>query len=150
MFKTHLAFGILVGLAVTEFFDISDKWLFMAHVTGSAILADLDIPVSKIGGIFKPLSWLLNILFGHRGFMHTIFFPLIIYILLTLLDKHFWAGAFFLGYMSHLVADMMNLKGIYFFYPISHVKMNGFIRTGGILEYFLFILMIAGVIFLLI
>ena len=84
MFKTHLLFGLLVGLFMTEYFGISQKILFISICVGAAILADLDHPFSKIGGIFKPLSWFLNLLFGHRGFMHTIWFPFFIYFIVKI------------------------------------------------------------------
>jgi inner membrane protein len=150
MFKTHLAFGLLVGLFVSEYFDISQKVLFVTICTLAAILPDLDIPMSKIGGLLKPLSWLLNLLFGHRGLLHSIWFPLLIYFIFRAFDKELWAGAFFLGYMSHLVMDMLTIKGVYFFYPLNRVRVNGFVKTGGILEWIVFVLIVVGVVFVVI
>ena len=149
MFKTHLVFGFLVGLFITNYFGIEEKVLFISICVGSAILADLDHPFSKIGSKIRPLSWLLNLLFGHRGFMHTIWFPFLIYFLLMVFDQKLWAGAFFIGYMSHLVMDMLTTRGVYFFFPLNKTKINGFIKTSGVLEWVLFVLILVGIGFLL-
>ncbi len=150
MFKTHLAFGLLVGLFIAEYFDITEKVLFVSICVGAAIIADLDHPFSKIGGIFKPLAWLLNLLFGHRGFMHTIWFPFIIYFILMAFDQNLWAGAFFLGYMSHLVMDMLSTRGLYFFFPLNNTRINGFVKVGGILEWIVFMAILVGIAFVVV
>ncbi len=149
IFKTHLAFGLLIGLFVSKILNISDSFLFVIIVTFSSILPDIDTPFSKIGSKIPFLSWLLNLLFGHRGLLHTIYFPLLIYFILEVFEKHLWAGAFFLGYMSHLIIDMLNTKGVYFFYPLNKTRINGFIKSGGILEWVLFVLILIGIGFLL-
>ena len=150
MFKTHLVFGLFIGLLAIQFLEISEKWLFLGIVVVSSILADIDSPFSKIGRKVRPLSWLFSFLFGHRSFIHTIWFPLIIYAILSAFEKHLWAGAFFLGYMSHLVLDMLNVKGINFFWPLRKARINGFITSGGMIEWVLFIVIIIGIILLII
>ena len=149
MFKTHLVFGLLVGLFMIEYFNISEKVLFVSICVFSAVLADLDHPFSKLGNKVKPLSWLLNLLFGHRGFMHTVWFPFFIYFLFMVFDKTLWAGAFFLGYMSHLIMDMLSTRGVYFFFPLNRTRINGFIKVGGSLEWVVFIAILVGIGFLL-
>jgi inner membrane protein len=150
MSKTHLAFGLLVGLFVSEFFGVENKLLFVSIVVFSSLLPDLDIPASKIGQKVRPLSWLLNIFFGHRGLMHTVYIPLLVWFIFISYGKAFIAGAFFLGYMSHLIIDMLNVKGIYFFYPLIRVRLNGFIKANGFLERLLFFAILVGIVLLLV
>jgi|TARA_Y100000310_G_C20679445_1_gene815038 inner membrane protein len=145
MFKTHLAFGLLIALFVSEFLGLEEKLLFISVCVVSSILPDIDTPFSKIGRKFPPISWLFNILFGHRGLMHTIYFPLLIYFIFRAFGQHLFAGAFFLGYMSHLIIDMLNIKGIYFFFPLNRTRLNGFIKSGGVLEWVLFVLILVGI-----
>ena len=150
MFRTHLVFGIFAGLLVSKIFSISEFGLFMAICIVSSILPDLDTPFSKTGRKIPVLSWLLNFLFGHRGLMHTVFFPLLVYFILMLFGKNLWAGAFFVGYMSHLFIDMLNTKGVYFFFPIVRIRINGFIKIGGVLEKLLFVAILVGCLLLIV
>jgi len=150
MSKTHLAFGVLVGLFFATLLDVDNKFIFVSIAVIASLIPDLDMPASKLGQKVRPLSWFLNLLFGHRGLIHTIFFPLVIWGVLVHYNKHFIAAPFFLGYMSHLVIDMLTVQGIYFFYPISKVKVNGFVKTGGVLEWFIFVAILAGIVWILV
>ncbi len=150
MSKTHFAFGLLVGLFFSGIFGIEDKLLFVSVCVLASLLPDIDIPMSKVGSKVRPLSWLLNLLFGHRGLIHTIFIPLIIWGILSHYGWNLVAAAFFLGYMSHLIIDMLNTKGITFFYPLSKVRINGFVKAGGILEWLLFLAIVFGIIWILV
>ncbi len=150
MSKTHMAFGLLVGLFFSEFFGIENKLLFVSVCVLASLVPDLDLPMSTLGRKVRPLSWLLNILFGHRGLLHTIWFPLIIWVILMVYGHNLIAGAFFLGYVSHLIIDMLNIKGLYLFYPIIPVRLYGFVKTGGMLEWFLFLAMLVGTVMILI
>jgi len=150
MSKTHFAFGLLVGLFFSSIFGIEDRLLFVSVCVLASLLPDIDLPMSKIGSKVRPISWLLNLLFGHRGLVHSIFIPLIIWGILSYYGWNLIAAAFFLGYMSHLIIDMLNTKGICFFYPLSKVRVNGFVKAGGILEWFLFVFIAIGIILILV
>ena len=149
MFKTHLAFGVLVALLAVKFLIDAKKELFFVIVVLSAIMPDIDAPFSKISQKIKPLSWMLSLFVGHRGVLHTIYFPLLVYFLLRIFEQDVIAGAFFLGYISHLIIDMLTVNGVHFFYPINKVQIRGFIKSGGILEWILFVLILTAIGFLI-
>jgi inner membrane protein len=150
MSKTHFAFGLLVGLFFADILGIEDKLLFVSICVLASLLPDIDLPMSKVGSKVRPLSWLLNLFFGHRGLIHTIFIPFIIWWILSHYGWNLIAAAFFLGYMSHLIIDMLNTKGICFFYPLSKVRVNGFVKAGGLLEWVLFLAIIFGIVLILV
>lgn len=132
----HLTCGAFVGLASITYLtskgqiDLGiDKAsvLVIASMCGS-LLPDLDTPTSAVGQKAKPVSKLVNILFGHRGLLHTplftVAFVLCLYLLQTKLQiNHYFAlvglGGIALGYVSHLILDFLTPQGIMLFFPIS-------------------------------
>lgn len=153
--KTHLAAGALVGtlamtMALGHSLPLQPEGVIRAvtlpvmAVSGvaGALFPDIDWQTSKIGSTVKPISRIINILFGHR----TLFHSPILYILVYVFIMQRWPNAywaimpFVLGVASHLLLDMMNYKGISLFYPyqkrfhIISLKSNGWaekwIRNG--------------------
>lgn len=136
--NTHLIFGLLFGLFWISFFGVSNKWFFLGFVLFASLLPDIDHPQSKIGRKVKPISWLINNLFGHRGFFHSIWPVLILYIVFVYLLGWGLAGlGLCIGFMSHLVSDSLTLEGVNFGHPFK-ARVSGFIRTGGISEWIFF------------
>jgi|TARA_Y100000310_G_scaffold324156_1_gene385662 inner membrane protein len=148
MFKTHLAFGVLIGLIVLNIFTFENKILFSIFLIIGAILPDIDIMTSKVGSKFRPLSWFLGMLFGHRGLIHTIYVPILVFILLTLFGYSLLGYGFLIGYLSHLIIDALNIKGVSFFKPLIKLHIRGFIKSGGILEYLLLSIIVILIIFM--
>ena len=72
MFRTHLAFALLVGLLTMSLFDLN-KYLFVSLVLFAGILPDIDYPRSKIGKKLRAVSVPIKFLFGHRGIFHSVF-----------------------------------------------------------------------------
>jgi inner membrane protein len=106
-------------------------------------LPDIDLPKSKIGKKVKPLSMILNFLFGHRGILHSIFVPFAV-LLMFYYFKHLEVGlAFFIGYLSHLIGDSLSYEGLSMFNPVSKFRIRGFVRVGGIFEYLIFLVLLA-------
>ncbi len=142
MWRTHLAFGIFLGLVLYNFINIEmSVYLFVVLVGFSSLIVDIDHPDSKVGRKVKPLSYLTNFFLGHRGMMHSLI-PVIVVFVFALVLGYFEIGlALGLGYLSHLIADMLTLEGINFFYPVKS-RVSGFIRTGSFLESLLFILLV--------
>ena len=138
MYYTHLAFGILVSLVSLNFFDINNKILFFLIVILFSIFPDIDYKKSKIGRKNKILSGIINFIFGHRGLIHSIYIPLILFIIFYNLNKEI-GSAILLGYGSHLIIDSINKAGIIPLYPISSKKIRGFVKTGSFLEKILFL-----------
>ncbi len=142
MFKTHLAFGFLVGLLSLKVLDTNHPILFILLVTLFSSLPDIDHPKSKIGRKLFFISWPISLVFKHRGFFHSIFPPLILFFVLNYFNFNFLAVALAIGYLSHLIGDSITKEGINFLHPISKFRIQGPIRTGAFLEKILFIIII--------
>ena len=141
MYYTHLAFGFLVSLLSIEFFNIQNKLIFILIVVFFSIFPDIDERKSKIGRKNKTLSTIINFIFGHRGFFHSIYIPLIFYFIFYYINNEIGI-AILVGYFSHLFMDAITKNGIRPLYPIVNKKINGFIKTNSILEKILFLVII--------
>jgi inner membrane protein len=148
MFRTHLVFGILLGLVFLNIFGISNPWLFIFVVMIGSSLPDIDFHKSKIGSWFKPLASMFNFLLGHRGMIHSLVGAFIIYLLFMLFFGSTYAGAVFIGYSSHLFLDSFTPMGIRPFWPLKP-KLNGIVRSGGIFELILFFLFLVSILLML-
>ncbi|MBS3172261.1 metal-dependent hydrolase [Candidatus Woesearchaeota archaeon] len=149
MFKTHLIFGILAGLFFARAFIIEYSYLFVAVVAFFAIFPDIDMYKSKIGSKVKPISFILNFLFGHRGFVHSLLFAFGIYGLFYFFVNSTYAAASFIGFSSHLLLDGLSPDGIKPLFPFRP-RINGIIRSNGIVDYALFFTFLAGIVWMLI
>lgn len=137
-----MLFGFLLGLFALDFLDINNKLLFLGLSVLGSVFVDIDSSESFIGSKIKPISWLINKIFGHRGFLHTIFIPLLILIISTYFGYKELGFGFSLGYISHIIIDCFNINGIKIFRPFSDFHIGGFIRTGGFLEKIFFLLLL--------
>jgi len=149
MFKTHLAAGILAAIALTKYIPSKSSIAFLAAVIIGSVAPDIDCPKSRVGKKLKIISWMLNFLFKHRGFMHTIYPAAIIFLTFTFLDHKLIGTGFLIGYTVHLIADSLTQEGIQPFLPLSKKRVKGLIKTGGLAEYGLFLLILAFTINLL-
>ncbi len=142
MYRTHILFGFLLGLFALDFFKINNKLLFLLFVILGSIFVDIDSSESLLGSRIKPISWLINKVFGHRGLFHTIYMPLIIFLISIYYGYTNIGAGFSLGYLSHILIDCFNINGIRLFRPISDFHVRGFIRTGGFLESIIFLILL--------
>ncbi len=148
MYYTHLAFGFLVSLLTTDFFDIENKLLFILIAIFFSIFPDIDERKSKIGKRYKLTSRVINFLFGHRGFFHSIYIPLILYFIFYNINNEIGI-AILSGYFSHLFMDSITKHGIRPLYPLISIKINGFIKTNSLSEKILFLVIILLILYLL-
>ena len=140
MYYTHIAFGLLLSLLYMEYFIVENKTVFILVTVLFSIFPDMDYPKSKIGRKQKMLSFLLNFLFGHRGVIHSIWIPVLLFSVLLLLKINIIVGiAVLIGYLSHLFLDMLTNEGIRPFYPLYGRRLKGFIRTNSFLEIIIFL-----------
>ncbi len=147
-FFTHLSFALLLSLLFVYFLKIEEKVFFIGVVLLFSLLPDIDESHSYIGKRMKLLSLPLHFIFGHRTIFHSFFIPFLIFIALYFVNWYI-ALAAFIGYISHLILDMMTLSGIAIFYPFSEWKIRGFVRTDSFFDYFLFLLFLLGSVWLL-
>ena len=138
MGMTHLALGFLSALFAMQVLSPENQILFLVLVLFGSLAPDLDHPDSKLGKRTKILAYL----FEHRGFMHSIYaFSIFFFISYVLFGTSVYLWAVPLGYLSHLISDSISKEGVMFFHPLSKARLRGFIRTGSMVEYVIFILL---------
>ncbi len=126
----HIAGGIAITGITLSFWDINifSNSKFLSLCIFSALLPDIDHRKSIIGRLFFPISKYLDIKFGHRTITHslTFLFPIFLFFLFTevniinpYLNKEDiqYSLIFLFAYLSHLILDMLTVKGIPLFYP---------------------------------
>ena len=141
LFRTHIVFSLAVFFLLRNFLSMP-IWV-LGSVLLATIFVDIDIKNSKIGNhwYFRPFQWLTK----HRGFLHSlvagVFFSLIV------ASFNGWVGfGFLVGYLSHLFLDCFTKAGVYLFWPFDW-KIRGFVKTGGIFEDVVFVLLLLWDIF---
>ncbi len=142
--KTHITFALSlasVGVFIIQPFipiESTHLLIFYFAIAFGAIFPDIDEPHSKIGRMFIGVSHLMNAIFGHRGFTHSLPFIIILILLLMVLCNFesvrtfingfyenalvFLVSGFILGNLLHIVGDMMTLSGVPIFLPFKSKK----------------------------
>lgn len=140
---THSAFGIFLTLIILSVFGVQESlhWTILLMAVIGSIMPDLDHPKSAVGRVFSFISVPLDRRFGHRTITHSLFgwgvASGIAALLIgsgwaidhTFLQTHFpllsvsphlairWLAAFSIGYISHVLLDMVNPRGVQLFWP---------------------------------
>ncbi|MGE6487536.1 metal-dependent hydrolase [Paenisporosarcina sp. NPDC076898] len=137
--KTHIIGGLTASLAYAQFTSYDPVLLVGAGVIG-ALLPDICHGGSKIGRTFPLISKLINVIFGHRSFTHSLLFLLIISLLLkSFVTNEAVTEGILIGMVSHLVLDMMTRNGIKLLFPFKiRVRFPLTTRTGGTVESLVF------------
>lgn len=141
--RTHLAVGL--GLAVYFLPFITYKLLFIPIVVIASVLPDIDSSFSRAGSskLFRPVQ----MVFKHRGFLHSYTFCVIISFSLAFFYP-IAALPFFLGYASHLFLDSFTVSGIKPFWPLK-ASAKGLIKTGGLTDRSIFFIFLFVDLFLI-
>lgn len=123
-YKTHIAGGILLTLCVTTLIQPTTLseiiTLYGGTVIGS-LLPDIDHPESKINK-YNPFDFIIGSVVNHRGVTHSIIglaTTLLIGAIMALICglKLWFMFGIGIGYLSHLILDMMTPSGVPLFYP---------------------------------
>jgi membrane-bound metal-dependent hydrolase YbcI (DUF457 family) len=138
---THLIFAECCWFATSAIFDVQYETPAVLAAAATAVLPDADHPRSWLGHQLGSISEDLNRLFGHRGFLHSLLALMLVTLALGL--PLWWTAgssspmlAVFVGYGSHLFADMMTLGGVQLFWPSRVIAVfpgrdDYRVRTGG-------------------
>ena len=118
---THVVFAECCWFATSAVFDVHYESAAVLAAAAASILPDADHPGSWLG-YRLGVSYDLERLFGHRSFLHSL---LALVLVTPALGLPLWwiTGrpspmiAVFVGYASHLFADMMTLGGVQLFWP---------------------------------
>ena len=109
----------------------------------ATVFVDIDVGRSWVGNhwYFRPLQWMTK----HRGVLHSLFAGLVLSLVIGIISL--WGGfGFFVGYVSHLFLDCLTKSGVRLFWTFSW-RVKGFVRSGGIVEDIVFVLLLLGNIF---
>lgn len=137
--KTHITGGIAASLAFAQITDYDPVVLLVSGVAG-ALLPDICHGGSKIGRTFPMVSKLINTLFGHRTFTHSLLFLVLMAALFnSFVPNESVTAGFLVGMISHYLLDMATKNGIKLFFPLKvTVRFPVTATTGGTAEYFVF------------
>lgn len=133
--KTHIIGGMAASLAFAQVTYYDPVLLLGAGVVG-AVIPDICHGGSKIGRTLPLLSKVINVIFGHRSFTHSLLFLFILAALLNsfVVNEAVTAGIL-VGMGSHYFLDMATKNGVKLFFPVQvRVRFPVTTRTGGTVE----------------
>lgn len=142
-FKTHLVLAFLMGVIYLSFFKNINPYIFFPLVLFFSILPDIDHSKSYISRKFPLLTGPIHLFFKHRGFFHSIFPPLILFIIFYHFSYPSMAFGILIGYLAHLLGDGLTKSGINLLHPFSTLVLKGPIETGSFTEFIILIILIA-------
>jgi endonuclease YncB( thermonuclease family) len=119
---THIVFAECCWFAASAVLDVHYGTSAVLAVAVTSVLPDADDPKSWLGHRLGGVSRELHRLFGPSSFFHSL--PALLLCTTVLGVPLWWAAgqpalavAAFVGYGSHLLADMMTLGGVQLFWP---------------------------------
>ncbi len=133
MYVTHLAFASLAFILLSKYIHGS-IYIALSVCLIASVIADIDHHKSKVGRKLPILSRIIESVFSHRGFIHSLLFAMILFITIYFTLLHYsisvyYAYAFLIGYLSHLLIDSLNPQGVAWLHPFSKHRLRGFINT---------------------
>ncbi|PUB12922.1 metal-dependent hydrolase [Paenisporosarcina sp. OV554] len=133
--KTHIIGGLAASLAFAQVTNYNPVLLVGAGVIG-AVIPDICHGGSKVGRAFPVVSKVINVLFGHRSFTHSLLFLVLMAILMnSFVTIESVTAGILVGIASHLVLDMATRNGIKLLFPLKiRVRFPLTTRTGGAVE----------------
>lgn len=142
-FRTHLAAALFLVLLFFPY--ITNPLVFLPVVLIATVIPDIDTRFSKIGShkIFRVFNFFVR----HRGAMHSFTFLLFVSPLIFFLFREALLP-FLSAYSLHLLLDALTVQGIAPFFPLK-LRIKGIIKTGGIIENFLFLFLVLADLFLI-
>ncbi|MET1014078.1 MAG: metal-dependent hydrolase [Paenisporosarcina sp.] len=133
--KTHIIGGMAASLAISQMTLYDPALMVGAGVVGG-LIPDICHGGSKIGKTFPLLSKLINTLFGHRSFTHSLLFLFIVGVLLrSFVSNEAVIVGIMAGMISHILLDMATKNGVKLLFPFTiRVRFPVTTRTGGKVE----------------
>lgn len=137
--KTHILGGIAASLAYAHIANEDPIILVSAGIVG-ALLPDICHSGSKLGRKLPLLSKIINKLFGHRTFTHSLLFLVLIASLMNaIFPNEVIKTGIIVGMVSHYILDMATKNGIKLFFPINlTVRFPVTTKTGSKIESIVF------------
>ncbi|RUT25885.1 hypothetical protein C0V97_08540 [Asaia sp. W19] len=142
--RSHLVLGIACGLTAAAAGWLPLSWPVMIATGLGSLAPDLDTERSMLGCRMVWLSRPLSRMVGHRTVTHSLAVPLaagwaLEHSLGPAGLQSAWGG-FLIGYLSHILADMMT-GGCWALYPLSRNRLSLWphAKTGSFREYVLLV-----------
>lgn len=125
MGKTHFMFALLIALLLYQFSSFPITIITGIFLITGALFPDIDHGTSLFGKKTKILS----MIFRHRGFIHSFFMLIIMDLLIWLVKQDIYCIiAFSIGFISHMILDILNPSGLKPFFIGKKIKGN--LRAG--------------------
>ena len=138
--KTHIAAGFAVGGAYAYLTGADAPMVLASVAAASALVPDIDLCTSKLGRKIRPVSMLIQALFGHRTLFHAPVLYVALWVTLSLSAPEYGsvitAGA--IGAFSHVLLDCMNSAGVPLLYPLRKRFHVAKVKSRGVVEFILF------------
>ncbi|QCR36327.1 metal-dependent hydrolase [Nissabacter sp. SGAir0207] len=124
----HLIFSVACAIfakkaELTPELAQGDWWHIIPGALVTSLLPDIDHPRSLLGRRLKWISVPISRMFGHRGFTHSLLAVAIGILLFRAKLPPEWGipldvlHAMIVGYLSHIVADMLTPAGVPLLWP---------------------------------
>lgn len=118
--KAHAALGAAIGgIVAYSIKDTGQQAVIMSMAVLGSLTPDIDHVKSRISQKYPVLAVVISKIFGHRNFLHSPAFVLILWILL---HASLPGIAFVYGYGGHLLQDLCTKGGIPLLQPLSKKK----------------------------
>ncbi|GAA0339300.1 metal-dependent hydrolase [Oceanobacillus oncorhynchi subsp. oncorhynchi] len=130
--KTHIMAGITATTAIVAITDGYQPEWFIAAGAAGGLLPDICHSGSKIGRRFPAVSKVVNTLFGHRTFTHSLLFlALVAFILSKFISNPSITMGILVGMVTHFILDAATKQGIKLLYPAKITIRFPFAATTG-------------------
>ncbi|MEJ9151418.1 metal-dependent hydrolase [Bacillus smithii] len=135
--KTHIVGSLAAGALYLNLGGaVGHEALFFGSLALGALIPDIDHTGSLIGRKVPLIDNIINTVFGHRSFTHSLLFLVLAFLLFqqTSWPKDIELGIL-MGMFSHMVLDMLTKQGVKFLWPLNiEIGIPFGIRTGGAIE----------------
>lgn len=137
MAGSHVALGAAAWMLAAPYFgqDPLQPVALGLAVAGS-LLPDIDHPKSWAGQRLRPVSTMIALVFGHRGVTHSLLALAGCWAALRYATgvPRDWAAPVVVGYLSHLVADLLTPGGLRLAWPLRGTWALPLCRSGSPFE----------------
>lgn len=142
LFFTHLLLGIIAFLFTKDFVHGGNIWIFFGLVVIGSLIPDIDAEESKVNRWSGFIGDIIGFFTSHRGFFHAVYIYLGLALVLSYFFGAYYGAGLLIGYLAHFIGDAITPMGVRPLYPFFKSKISGPIKTGGVLEIVVSILLL--------
>lgn len=151
-YYTHMSTSIVAAVVVTNYTELTLSAGMLVGVAIGSLLPDIDEPKSKIGRKAPGVSHVTKLVFGHRGFTHTLLATLLVGWLLFYFTSSVPSSilqGLTMGYLFHIIGDSFSKSGVPLLMPFTKKRFGvPLYTTGGIIEKGIFVLSLVTIVYL--